>query len=169
MLMLNLKRFKVVVFVHVCSAFIFISSTKAQKYKTFADTAKLNKEYGQISLDIAKLNTKLLEEQNKTADFHSKSASTAKEAVSSGQDSRDQASIATDGNTTDTKKALKNAKKADQKANAAKDAISEETNNSKKINQLNAQIAKKQKQLDDLDKQRAEIMNPLRPTEETAK
>ena len=136
-----------------------INVAQGQKYKTFSDTTRLNKEYGEISLEISKLNSKLIEEKNKTVDYHSKTSSSVKDAESTAQASKDQADVATSGNTTDTKKAVTDAKNADKKANNAKDAASDEKKNSKKINELTAQIEQKQKLLRDLDSQRAAIMS----------
>lgn len=140
-------------------ALLITTAAHAQKYKTFADTTRLNKEYGEISLEISKLNTKLQEEKNKTADYHSKTSSTAVDAVTTAQTSKDQADVATDGNTSDTKKAVTDAKAADKKANDSKDAIADEKKNTNKINELNAQIDQKQKLLRELDSQRAAIMS----------
>ena len=134
------------------------NAAHAQKYKSMSDTTRLNKEYGAISLEMSKLNTRLIEEQNKTADYQSKTSSSAEEAVATAQVSKDQAAVATDGNTTDTKKAVSDAKDANKKANNAKNAVSDEKNNDKKIKQLTAQIEQKQKLLRDLDSQRAAIM-----------
>jgi len=142
----------------ILTGLVFTTAAQGQKYKTMSDTSRLNKEYGEISLEISKLNTRLLEEKNKTADYHSKTSSTAGDAVATAQASKDQADVATNGNTSDTKKAVTDAKQADKKANDAKDAVSDEKKNSKKINQLNAQIEQKQKLLRDLDSQRAAIM-----------
>jgi hypothetical protein len=167
--MIIFKRFRIFAGALACMGLLFQGSAQAQKYKTLSDTAKLNKEYGEISLDISKLNTKLITEQNKTADFQSKSISTAQDAVTSGQTSRDQASVATDGNTTDTKRAVHDAKKADQKANNAKDAVSDEKNNSKKITELNSKIAKKRQELAELDTQRAAIMALINPVADIRK
>jgi len=58
---------------------------------------------------------------------------------------------------------VKDAKKADRKANDAKDAVADEKNNNKRINKLTEQIEKKQKNLTDLDQQRAIIMLQLTP------
>jgi len=131
---------------------------QGQKYKTMSDTTRLNKEYGEISLEVSKLNTMLIEEKNKTADYRSKTSSSAGDAVATAQASKDQAAVATNGNPTDTKKAVTDAKEADKKANNAKNAVSDEKKNNKKINELTAQIAQKQKLLRDLDSQRAAIM-----------
>jgi hypothetical protein len=152
----NIKRIAGTAF--ILTVFSFTTIAYGQKYKTMSDTTRLNKEYGEISLEISKLNTKLLEEKNKTADYHSKTSSSAGDAAATAQASKDQADVATSGNTTDTKKAVTDAKEADVKANTAKNAVSDEKKNNKKIKELTAQIDQKQKLLRDLDSQRAAIM-----------
>jgi chromosome segregation ATPase len=148
----------------LASGMLFLSlSAGAQKYRDASDTTALNKAYGEISLDISKLNTKLIEAKNKTASYQQNTSSTASDAVNSGQASKDQAATATSGNTTDTKKAVRDAKRADREANNAKDAVADEKKNNKKIDQLTASIEKKQRQLDELDTQRAAIMAKLNP------
>jgi hypothetical protein len=147
----------------ILTAIFLTNVVQAQKYKTMSDTTRLNKEYGEISLEVSKLNTRLIEEKNKTVDYRSKTSSTAGDAVNTAQASKDQAAVATSGNTTDTKKAVKDAKEADRKANDAKDAISDEKKNNKKINALTAQIDQKQRLLRDLDSQRAAIMGGVTP------
>ena len=143
---------------------VFLSLTaSAQKYKSVSDTTALNKAYGKISLEMSKLNTRLLEAKNKTAGYQQKTSSTASDAVNSGQNSKKQAATATSGNTSDTKKAVRDAKRADREANNAKDAAADEKRNNKKIDQLTASIEKKQKQLHELDIQRAAIMAQLNP------
>jgi hypothetical protein len=150
------KRFLIVSLVF--ASIFFASSVQGQEYKNMSDTARLNKKYGEISLEVAKLNTKLIAEKNKTVDYQSKTVSTAGDAVASGQASKNQADLATNGSTTDTKKAVRDAKEADRKANDSKNAIADEKLNTKKIKQLTAQIDQKQKLLRDLDSQRAAIM-----------
>ena len=44
----------------ILTLFFLTTVVHAQKYKSMSDTARLNKEYGEISLEIAKLNTKLM-------------------------------------------------------------------------------------------------------------
>ena len=153
----NIKRTLSIAFLF--TGLLFTAIANGQKYKTLSDTTRLNKEYGEISLEMSKLNTKLLEEKNKTADYHSKTSSSAGDAVATAQASKDQADVATSGNTTDTKKAVTDAKEADKKANDAKNAVSDEKKNNKKIKELTAQIDQKQKLLRDLDSQRAAIMS----------
>ena len=153
---INVKSFLSTSF--VLTGLLFATAVQGQKYKTMSDTTRLNKEYGEISLEISKLNTLLIEEKNKTANYHSKTSSSAEDATATAQASKDQADVATNGNTTDTKKAVTDAKEADKKANNAKDAVSDEKKNIKNINKLTAQIDQKQKLLRDLDSQRAAIM-----------
>jgi hypothetical protein len=156
---MNYKKIKrIISTAFVLTGLLFTTVAYGQKYKTMSDTTRLNKEYGEISLEVSKLNTKLLEEKNKTADYHSKTSSSAGDAVATAQASKDQADVATSGNTTDTKKAVTDAKEADKKANDAKNAVSDEKKNNKKIKELTAQIDQKQKLLRDLDSQRAAIM-----------
>lgn len=130
----------------------------AQKYKTIADTLKLNKEYAGVTLDIAELNAKLIAEKNKTSDYQLKSASTAKEATQSASDSRDQAQKATNGNMKEMKKSVKKAKRAKSEAGAAESALDNQTGNKKKIAEISAKLIKKQDRLTELDKQRAAIL-----------
>src|ERR1700730_4988752 len=145
----------------ILTAIFLTNVVQGQKYTTMADTTRLNKEYGEISLELSKLNTKLIEEKNKTVDYRSKTSSSAGDAVATAQASKDQAAVATNGNTTDTKKAVTDAKEANIKANNAKIAVSDEKKNNKKINELTAQIEQKQRLLRDLDSQRAAMMaNP---------
>jgi len=153
---ISIKRILSISF--ILTGILFSTVTNGQKYKTMADTMRLNKEYGEISLEVSKLNTKLIEEKNKTADYRTKTSSSAVDAAATAQASKDQADVATSGNTTDTKKAVTDAKEADKKANNAKDAVSDEKMNNKKIKELTAQIDQKQKLLRELDSQRAAIM-----------
>ncbi|MEO6850110.1 MAG: hypothetical protein ABI166_05750 [Mucilaginibacter sp.] len=118
---------------------------------------KLNKEYSDISLDIAKLNIKLVEAQNKASGFQSNSVTTAQNATNSAQQSKTDAATATNGNLDDAKTAMKQAKKANNQAKDAKNAKDDESDNVRDINKLNAKILEKQQQLVELDKERAAI------------
>lgn len=143
------------------SVILLTQTAFAQKYKTAADTIKLNKEYGEVTLDISKLKSNLIEQQNKTSGYESKSTSTNNDAVSSAQNSKEMASTATNGNVSDAKKAMKQARRASNDANDARDAKNNQANNIKKINKLNEQITKKQAVLDDLAQQKATILAGL--------
>jgi hypothetical protein len=143
------------------SAIFLTQAVFAQKYKTAADTVKLNKEYGEVTLDIAKLNSNLIEQQNKTAGYDSKATSTANDAVTAAQNSKATASTATDGNVGDAKAAMKQARRANNDANDARDAKNNQANNVKKINEINEKIAKKQARLTELAQQKAAILATL--------
>ena len=143
------------------SAILLTQTVFAQKYKTAADTVKLNKEYGEVTLDIAKLNTNLIEQQNQTAGYPSKATSTASDAVNAAQNSKETAATATNGNLSDAKAAMKQARKANNDAKDANNAKNDQADNVKKINELNEKIAKKQAVLADLAQQKATILSSL--------
>ena len=147
------------------AAIIFAQSVFAQQYKTAGDTIKLNIAYSKATLEIANLNADLLKEQNKTAGYQSKSATTSLDAASSAQGSKQTAATATNGNTADAKTAMKQAKKANNRAQDAKNAKSDEADNSKKIADLNEKIAKKQYEINSLAKQKADIMAQQSPAD----
>jgi len=161
--MINFNTTKVMVCVFAISGILFAQTASAQKYKTADDTVKLNKEYGEVTLDIAKLKANLVEQKNKTYNFQTKSASTAQDAASSAQYSKETAATATDGSVSSAKKAMKQAKKANKQANNAKNAKEDQEDNVKKIADLQEKIEKKQAVLTDLDKQRADIMQRITP------
>lgn len=162
--MIKFKTIKVVAFAITLTAIFFTQSVSAQKYQTATDTVKLNKEYGDVNLELAKLKANLIEEQNKTSGYQSKSTSTADDAAISAQRSKETASNATDGNEADAKAALKQARKASNQAGDAQDAKNNQTNNGNKIEALQEKISKKQAALDDLAKQKADILAGLSNT-----
>ena len=59
--MIKLQSTTVMLFAFALGILCFTNCASAQKYRTAADTFKLNKEYGEVTLDIAKLNSKLIE------------------------------------------------------------------------------------------------------------
>ena len=130
----------------------------AQKYKTLADTAKLNKEYISFKADIDDLNKQLTDAKGKTADLETKVGSTQDDSKASALESKDQASKATNGNLGDIKKEEKKARKANNQAHDARDAKNDLKDNQEKIKDLTKKIEKKQQQLADLEKQRTAIM-----------
>jgi len=152
-------KFKTPLMFCVCALGIFAitQSVSAQKYTMAADTLKLNKEYSEVALDISKLNIKLVEAQNKSNGYQSKSTTAAQDASTSAQRSKTDASTATNGNLADAKTAMQAAKKANNLAKDAKNAKDDENDNVKDIKKLNQKIAKKQEVLASLDKQRIAI------------
>jgi len=137
---------------------VFTGSAYAQKYKTAADTVKLNTEYKGITSDVAELNTKLTNAKNKTSTYQNKATKANDNAQTAAQESKEQASVAAGGNIKDIKKELQKAKKANNEANDAKDASNDQKANEKEIKYLNTQIEKKQNKLAELDKERSAIM-----------
>lgn len=159
LIMKKFNTIKAIAVTFTFSAILLTQTVFAQKYKTVADTVKLNKEYGEITLDIAKLNTNLIGQQNKTSGYQSKATSTASNAVTAAQNSKQTASTATDGSLSAAKAAMKQARKANNDAKDARDAKNNEANNVKNINEINAKIAKKKAILVDLAQQKANILS----------
>lgn len=162
--MITFKPINVLACAITLTTILFTQSVSAQKYKTAADTVKLNKEYGEVNLELAKLNASLIQEQNKTSGYQSKSASTTEDAVASAQRSKETASTATNGSEADAKTAMKQARKASNQAGDAQDAKNNQANNGKKIEAFQEKIAKKLAILADLRKQKADILARLAGT-----
>jgi len=139
-------------------ALIITSKANAQKYTTVADTPALNKEYRQVSADLAELNKRLTDAQGKTSNLMSKVTTTSQDAQSAAIASEQQASTATNGDLKDLRKEEKKAEKANKKAKDQKDAQKDLKANQKEIKHLNEEISKKQKRLAELDKERDAIM-----------
>ncbi|PJJ85010.1 hypothetical protein [Mucilaginibacter auburnensis] len=159
--MIKFQTIAVMLFAFTLGTLGFSNSAAAQKYRTTADTVKLNKEYGEVKLDIAELNSKLIEQQNKTAGYQSKITSTAKDAATSAQNSKETATTATNGDMADAKTAMKQAKKASNQADDAGDAIDDKDDNAKDIKKLLEKINKKTEKLTELEQQKAAIMLKL--------
>src|SRR5688572_11941495 len=83
----------------------------AQKYKSASDTIKLNKEWVEVSNDIAELTAELTIAQNNLPGYETKAAKAQTDAQGTAQQSSDQAYKATNGDLGDAKKAKKKAKK----------------------------------------------------------
>ena len=162
--MIKFTKLSLIAIVFTVAAVSITTTVSAQKYRTAADTVKLNKEYGDVTLSIARLNADLIEEQNKTLGYQNKSASTAQAAAVSARDSKGTAATATDGNVKDAHTAMKQAKDANNRAKDAKNAREDEANNVKKIANINDKIVKKQTVLTGLAQQKAAIIEELHVT-----
>jgi DNA-binding transcriptional regulator GbsR (MarR family) len=132
-------------------------SASSQKYKSASDTIKLNKEWVDVSNDLAKLTSELTIAQNNLPGYRSKTVDAVSDAQTSAQNSSDQAYKATNGDLGDAKTAKKRAKKALNDAEDASDAKDDVRKQEKKIDKLTMQLQKKQKQLAELDEMRATI------------
>jgi DNA-binding transcriptional regulator GbsR (MarR family) len=128
-----------------------------QKYKTVEDTAKLNKEYVNVSNDIVELNAKLTIAQNNLPGYKSKAIAADTDAQNAAANSSNQASKATNGEIDDAKKAKRKAKKAYEEAKDSRAANNNVSDQEDKITKLSLQINKKQQRLQELDVMRLAI------------
>jgi hypothetical protein len=132
-------------------------SISAQKYKKIEDTAKLTKEYVNVSNDIVELTAKLTVAQNDLPGYQSKARDADNDAASAASASSDQASKATNGNVKDAKSAKRKANKAYDEAKDSRSAKSKVSDQEDKITRYQLEIKKKQQRLEDLDLMRAAI------------
>ena len=135
----------------------------AQKYRTVADTNKLNKEYLDVSKDIASLTLKLSEAQDDLPGIVAKAANAESSAQSAAESSSSRADKVSEGSVKDAKRAKKSAKTAYKKAKTSQSANSSVKRQEKKIEQLSKQLAKKQKRLQELTEMRTTIYNSFMP------
>lgn len=132
-------------------------SASSQKYRSASDTVKLNKEWVNVSNDIAELTSKLTIAQNNLPGYQAKAGEAISEAQKSADESSQQASKATNGDLGDAKSAKKKAGKALDRAEDARDADKKIESQDKKIAKLSAQLAKKQERLRELEEMRSTI------------
>ena len=131
----------------------------SQKYKTAADTVKLNREYVEVSNDIAELTSKLAIAQNNRPEYQSKAGEATLNAKSTATESSQQASKATNGDYGDAKSAKKKANNALNSAEDAKDANNKVKEQDKKIAKISWELQKKQNKLHELEDMRTAIRN----------
>jgi hypothetical protein len=122
-------------------------TANAQVYKTFADTVKLNKEFIEVSNDIASLSAKLTIAQNNMPGFQSRAKAADSNAQNAAFNSSDQADKATEGGVKAARKAKRNSKKAYREAKDARSANNVVETQDEKIVSLTGQLAKKQERL----------------------
>ena len=132
-------------------------TTYAQVYKTASDTAKLNKEFIEVSNDIADLTAKLTIAQNNKPGYQSKATAAESTAKDAAETSSVQADKATEGGVKEARKAKRQSKKAYRKAKGAQSANNDVGNQDDKIASLTAQLAKKQERLRQLTDMRTAI------------
>jgi hypothetical protein len=119
----------------------------AQVYKTAADTAKLNKEFIEVSNDIASINAKLTIAQNNLPGYQSKARTADSNAQDAATTSSDQAAKSTEGGVKEARKAKRKSKKAYREAKDARSANNDVGDQDDKIASLTGQLAKKQERL----------------------
>ncbi len=139
-------------------ALVFIASTAfAQKYKTVGDTARLNKEYVNLSNDLASLNAKLAIAQNDLPGYISKAKDADNDAGKAANSSSDQASKATNGSVSDARTAKRRSKKAYREAKDSREAKSRLSDQEDKITRYKLDIKKKEQRLEELNLMRIGI------------
>jgi hypothetical protein len=143
----------------ICLLTALLSSLQgfSQKYKRVEDTAKLNKEYVNITNDIVELNAKLTIAQNNLPGYKSKAIAAGTDADNAATNSSNQAAKAINGDVGDAKKAKRRAKKAYNEAKDSRSASNNVSDQEDKITRLTLQINKKQQRLQELDVMRLAI------------
>ena len=129
----------------------------SQKYKTADDTARLNKEYVNVSNDIADLNAKLTIAQNNLPGYKTKAIAAGTDAQNAAANSSNQASKATNGEIDDARKAKRKARKAYNEAKDSRSANNNVSDQESKITKLSLQINRKHQRLQELDVMRSAI------------
>jgi len=125
-------------------------TTYAQVYKKAADTAKLNKEFTEVSNDIASLSAKLTIAQNNLPGYQSKARTADSDAEKAAIKSSDQAYKSTEGGVKEARKAKRKSRKAYHEAKDARSANNVVGDQDDKIASLTDQLAKKQVRLNQL-------------------
>ena len=144
----------------VCFVTLLATSFSAytQVYKTATDTVKLNKEFTEVSNDIADLTAKLTIAQNKMPGYQSKANAAESNAQDAAVNSSVQADkVATEGSVKEARKAKRNSKKAYRKAKGARSANNDVGDQDDKIASLTGQLAQKQERLRQLTAMRESI------------
>ena len=128
-----------------------------QVYKTVSDTVKLNKEFTEVSNDIADLTAKLTIAQNNMPGYQSKANAAESNALNAAETSSVQADKAMEGGVKEARKAKRNSKKAYRKAKGARSANNDVGDQDDKIASLTGQLAKKEERLRQLTAMRTSI------------
>jgi len=138
-------------------------SSYAQKYKSPADTGKLNVEYAKVQNKIADLTSKLSTAQTDLPALQTKAVNAGNDAQTTAAISDTSATKARSGNLQDSKDAKKNADNAYNKAKDARTANNNVGKQNEKIKKLTADLAEQRQNLKDLEVMRAAILAQLPP------
>ena len=144
----------------VCFSTLLLTGVTAygQVYRTAADTVKLNKEFTEVSNDIANLSAQLTIAQNNMPGYQSKAKAAESNAQDAAETSSTQAAKATEGSSVkEARKAKRMSKKAYREAKDARSANSDVGHQDDKIASLTGQLAEKQKRLQQLTDMRTSI------------
>ncbi|WP_345258011.1 hypothetical protein [Flaviaesturariibacter amylovorans] len=126
----------------------------AQKYDA-ADSVKLNKEIVEVSNDISSLTARLAIAQNNLPGVREKAREEELDAQKAAEKSSERAARASSGDVKDARRAKKEARRAYREAKDARKAHEEIGDQEKKIASLQAELAKKQARLEQLNARRA--------------
>ena len=148
---------------------VFSFAAFSQKYKSLADTIKLNKEYLDVTNDIVKLKAKLEIAQNELPVLKAKAVSAHADAKTAAGESSKQAAKAANADLGELKEADKKASKALKAGYAAKSADEDVADMEAKIVSLNGKISDKQKRLQELDNMRTAIYSVIHAVADTIK
>lgn len=132
-------------------------AVQAQVYKTYDDTVKLNKEFIDVSNDIADLNAKLTKAHNNMPGYRAKAEAAESNAKDAAVKSSNQADKVIDGTVKEARNAKRKAKRAYRKAKHARSSNNDVGDQDDKIASLTGQLAKKQERLDQLTAMRVAI------------
>jgi len=132
-------------------------SSYAQKYKSPADTGKLNAEYVKVQNHIADLTAKLATAQSGLPAYQTKAVNAGNTAQTAAATSDTSSSKATSGNLQDSKDAKKDADNAYDKAKDARSANNNVGRQNEKIRKLTNDLKEERQHLKDLDIMRASI------------
>jgi len=135
----------------------FSVSTYAQKYKSPADTGKLNVEYAKVQNNIADLTAKLNTAQSGLPGYQTKAVNAGNNAQTAAATSDTSATKARSGNLQDSKDAKKNADDAYNRAKDARTANDNVGKQNEKIRKLTDDLKEQRQRLKDLDVMRAAI------------
>ena len=149
---------KKTIYVACFLTFILTAFTSyAQEYKTVEDTVKLNKEFTEVSNDIANLTAKLTIAQNNLPGYKSKANAAESNAQNAAANSSEQADKARNGSVKEARKAKLTSKKALHKAKDSRSANKDISEQDDKIASLTGHLAEKQIRLDQLAAMRVAI------------
>lgn len=148
------RTMKKAIFLSTFFSVFLTAAAFSQKYKSAADSFKLNKEYASVSKDVADLQLKLAEAQKELPDYQSKASDAQKNAEGAAQQSNSTTATTDVG---DAKKAKKNADKAYKEAKSSEKAQEKVKDQQKKIDKLNKELADKQQRLQELETMRTSI------------
>jgi prefoldin subunit 5 len=137
---------------------VMATSAYAQKYSTVADTLKLNKEYRNLSSEIAELTAEITTARGNLSAYTTEANRAEDKARTSAEDSSDKASKATSGDLHDAKRAKAEANTAYKRAKDSKSADKHVKKQKDLIEKLTKKLTAKLQRYHELETMRNEIL-----------